>query len=320
MKRKHALLLLALVTALPAAQAQTGNWPDKPVRVIVPMLPGSTSDVLARTFTSRMSEEYGQSFVVDNRGGAGGAIGAEIAARARPDGYTMIYVPSSYAATPAFYNLPYDPVKGVAPISLILTVPFLLVMPPSVKAANLKEFIVLSRARPGALNFGSSGVGGSTHLAGELFQQMTGTKWLHIPYKGGPTMIADLITGQIQISIITAVVAGPPIKAGKLRALAVTTAQRSAIMPDLPTISEQVPGYEVDGWGGMLAPAGTPREIIMRVNQSIARILKLPEVLERLRAVGAEAAHTTPEEFARKIAREIAMWSKVVKTADIRIN
>ena len=320
MKQKHALLLLALATALPAAQAQTGKWPDKPVRVIVPMVAGSTSDVLARTFTSRLSEEYGQPFVVDNRGGAGGSIGAEIGARARPDGYTVTYVPSSYAATPAFYKLPYDPVKGVAPISLILTVPFLLVVQPSIKAQNLKEFIELSRARPGALNFGSSGVGGSTHLAGELFQQMTGTKWLHVPYKGDPPLVADLIAGPIQVAIITAVTAGPQIKAGKMRALAVTTAQRSPMMPELPVIGDQVPGFAVDGWGGMVAPAGTPREIVLRVNQSIARILKQPEVLERLRVIGAEPAHTTPEEFASKIAREIAMWSKVVKTADIRIN
>ena len=320
MKRKHALLLLALAAALPAAQAQTGKWPEKPVRVIVPMVAGSTSDVLARTFTSRLADEYGQPFVVDNRSGAGGSIGAEIAARARPDGYTVLYVPSSYAANPAFYDLPYDPVKGVAPIGLILTVPFILVVQPSLAATNLKEFIELSRARPGALNFGSAGVGSSPHLAGELFQQMTGIKWLHVPYKGDPPLVADLIGGQIQIAIITAVLAGPQIKAGKMRALAVTTAQRSPIMPDLPVISDLVPGYAVDGWGGLLAPAGTPREIVVRVNQSIVRILKLPEVLERLNAIGAQPAHTTPEEFALKIAREIAMWSKVVKTADITLN
>ena len=320
MIRKHALLLIALATALPAAQAQTGKWPEKPVRVIVPMAAGSTSDVLARTFTSLLSEEYGQAFVVDNRGGAGGSIGAEIAALARPDGYTVIYAPSSYAATPAFYKLPYDPVKGVAPISLILTVPFILVVHPSIKAANLQEFIELSRAQPGVLNVGSPGTGSTPHLAGELFQQMTGTKWLHVPYKGDSAMAADLIAGQIQVTIITAVQAGPHIKAGKLRALAVTTAQRSPVMPDLPVIGDLVPGFAVDGWGGMLAPASTPREIVLRVNQSLARILKLPAVLERLRAVGAEPAHTTPEEFAHKIAQEIAMWSKVVKTADIRIN
>jgi tripartite-type tricarboxylate transporter receptor subunit TctC len=320
MKRKHALLLLALATTVPAAQAQTDKWPDKPVRVIVPMLAGGTSDVLARTFTTRLAEEYGQPFVVDNRGGAGGSIGAGIAAHARPDGYTIIYVPSSYPATAALYKLPYDPVKGIAPISMILILPFILVVSPSVKAVNLKEFIGLSRAQPGALNFGSSGTGGSTHLAGELFQQMTGIKWVYVPYKGDPAVVADLVAGQIQVAFVTAVLADSQIKAGRLRGLAVTTKQRSRAMPDLPTIGEVVPGFAVDGWGGMWAPAGTPREIVLRLNQSLARILKLPEVQERLRAVGAEPAHSTPEEFGLEIAREIAIWSKVVKTADIRIN
>ena len=320
MKTRRVLLLLALAAALPVAQAQTGNWPDKPVRVVVPMPAGGTSDVLARIFTSRLSEEYGQQFVVDNRSGAGGMIGAEVAARANPDGYTIIMVPSSYAANAALYKLPYDPVEGIAPISMVQVVPFILVVSPSVKAGNLKEFIELARAQPGVLNFGSPGTGSTPHLAGELFQQLTGTKWVHVAYKGDGPALTDLLAGQIQVNIATAVLLDQQIKVGKVRALAVTTEQRSRVMPDLPAISELVPGYSADGWTGVWAPAGTPREIIARLNQSIARILKLPDVQERLRAIGAEPTHSTPEGFARVVARDVAKWSKVVKAGNIKVD
>ncbi len=320
MKTIRALLVLALAAALPAAQAQTGKWPDKPVRVIVPFPPGGTTDVVARTFAPRLAEEYGQQFVVDNRGGAGGAIGAEIAARANPDGYTIIVVTSSYAPNAALYKLPYDPVKGIAPISMISILPFILVVHPSVKAGNLKEFIELVRAQPGVLNFGSPGTGSTPHLAAELFQQMARIKMVHVAYKGDGPALTDLLGGQIQTLLATELVLGAQIKAGKLRALAVTTAQRSPAMPELPAIGEMVPGYAVDGWAGMWAPAGTPREIVARLNQSVARILKLPEVQERLRAGGAEPAHSAPEGFAQAIARDIATWSKVVKAGNIKVD
>ena len=320
MKKSRVLMLLALATVLPEAQAQTGKWPDKPVRVVVPMPAGGTSDVLARTITSRLADEYGQQFVVDNRAGAGGSIGAEAAARANPDGYTIIMVPSSYAANAALYKLPYDPVDGIAPISMIQVVPFILIVQPSVKAGNLKEFIELARAQPGVLNFGSPGTGSTPHLAGELFQQMTNTKWVHVAYKGDGPALTDLLGGNIQVNIATAVVLDPQIKAGKVRALAVTTERRSRTMPELPAIGELVPGFAVDGWSGMWAPAGTPKEIIARLNQSVARVLKLPEVQERLRGFGAEPAHSTPEGFTRVVARDIAMWSKVVKAGNIKID
>jgi tripartite-type tricarboxylate transporter receptor subunit TctC len=314
------LLVLAFAAALPAAQAQTGKWPEKPVRVVVPFPPGGTTDVVARTFAPLLSQEYGQQFIVDNRGGAGGAIGAEIAARANPDGYTIIVVTSSYAANAVLYKLPYDPVKGIAPISMISILPFILVVHPSVKAGNLKEFIELARAQPGTLNFGSPGTGSTPHLAGELFQQMSRIKMVHVAYKGDGPALTDLLGGQIQTLLATELVLGAQIKAGKLRALAVTTAQRSPAMPDLPAIGELVPGYAVDGWAGMWAPAGTPKEIIARLNQSVARILKLPEVQERLRAGGADPAPSTPEGFARAITQDIATWSKVVKAGNIRID
>ena len=319
MKTRCALLVLALAAAVATAQAQTGKWPDKPVRVIVPFPPGGTTDVVARTFAPLLSHEYGQQFVVDNRAGAGGAIGAEIAARANPDGYTIIVVTSSYAATAVLHKLPYDPVKGIAPISMISILPFILAVHPSVKANNLKEFIALGRGRPGTINFGSPGTGSTPHLAGELFQQTTNTKWVHVAYKGDSPALVDLLGGQIQAMVATAVVLGPHITAGKLRALAVTTKERSPAMPDLPAIGEVVPGYAVDGWAGMWAPAGTPREVISRLNQSVARILKQPDVQERLRVSGAAPTPSTPEAFAQVIAQDIATWSKVVKAGNIRI-
>ncbi len=197
MKRRRALLLLVLAAALPAAQAQTGKWPEKPVRVLVPFPSGGTTDIVARMITARLSEELGQQFVVDNRGGAGGMIGAEIAARANPDGHTIAIVASSYAANAVLYRLPYDPVKGIAPISMINSVPFILAIHPSVKAANLEELIKLARAKPGALNFGTPGAGSTTHLAAELFWQMSRTDMVHVPYKGNTPAIADLLGGQI---------------------------------------------------------------------------------------------------------------------------
>jgi len=315
----RALLALTFGALAWAAQAQQGRWPDKPVRVLVPFPAGGTTDVFARTFAPLLAQEYGQQFVVDNRAGAGGAIGAEIAARANPDGYTIAVVTSSYAATSVLHKTPYDPVKGIAPISMIGIVPFIFTVHPSVKAANVKEFIALARAQPGVINFGSQGVGGTPHLAGELFQQMTGTRLAHIAYKGDAPALTDLLGGQIQVMIATALVLAPHIKAGRIRALAVTSKERSPAMPDLPTVGETVPGYAVDGWAGMWAPAGTPKDIIARLNRSVAQILRRPDVQERLRASGADPTPSTPEAFAQLIARDIATWTKVVKAGNIQI-
>lgn len=316
---KRVWLLLALAAVLPTAHAQMG-WPNRPVRMVVPFPPGGNTDVLARMLSPRLAEEYGQQFIVDNRGGAGGTLGAEIVARANPDGYTIIVVASTYASSAALYKLPYDPVRGIAPITVLTTGPLVLGVHPAVKAANLKEFIELARAKPGALSFGSSGTGGVPHLATELFRQMTKTDMVHVPYKGDTPALADLLGGHIQFFMSSPLAMGPQIKAGKLRGLAVTTAQRSPVMPDLPAIGELVPGYAVASWFGVWAPAETPKEIVSRLNQSIARILKQPDVQARLRADGVEPAHTTPEEFRRFIAEEIAKWSKVIKAGNIRVD
>ena len=314
------VLLLALAAALPAAQARAAKWPEKPVRVVVPFPAGGSTDIVARVLAARLAEEFGQQFVVDNRGGAGGSIGAEIAARANPDGYTIIVLASSYATAAALYKLPYDPVKGIAPISMINTGPLILSVNASMKAANLKEFIEMLRAKPGALNFGSPGTGSAPHLAAALFQQMSGTTMTHIPYKGDAPAMADLLAGQIHAMLLSGPALLPQVKAGRMRALAVTTEQRWPSLPDLPAISELVPGYYHNAWNGMWAPAGTPKEIILRLNQALGRILKLPEVQERLRADGREPLHTTPEEYGLVIARDIAKWSKVVKAGNIKVD
>ena len=298
----------------------TQAYPTKPVRVIVPFPPGGTVDIIARLLTPRLSQEFGQQFIVDNRPGGGSSIGAELAARANPDGYTVIVVASSYAANAAIYKLPYDPVTGIAPVSLLATGLFVAAVNPSLKAANLKEFIELARAKPGTINFGSPGNGSAPHLAIALLQQMTKTEMVHIPYKGDAPAIIDLIGGQIQLYFGGPLVMSPHLNAGKLRGLAVTSEQRSRVMPELPAIGEQVPGYAAPIWYGMWAPLGTPREIVSQLNQALGRILKQSEVQERFKSEGMETAHSTPGEFSRYLAQDIAKWSKVVKDGNIRID
>ena len=312
--------LLALATAVPFAHAQTVKWPERPVRMIVPFPAGGSTDIVARMLAARFAEEFGQQFVVDNRAGAGGMIGSEIAARATPDGYTIILLASSYATGAALYKLPYDPVKGIAPISLINSGPLILSVNASNKAASLKEFMELLRAKPGALNFGSPGTGSAPHLAAALLQQMSGTSMVHVAYKGDAPAMADLLAGQIHAMLLSGPALLPQVKAGRMRALGVTTEQRWPGLADLPAIAELVPGYAHNAWNGMWAPAGTPRAIVERLNQALGRILKLPEVQERLRADGREPAHTTPDEFGRIIARDIAKWSNVIMAGNIKVD
>ena len=319
MKTTRALLLLALSAALPAAHAQSTKWPDKPVRAIVPFAPGGASDVVARILSPKFAEEFGQSFIVDNRAGAGGSIGVEMVVRAAPDGYTILIGASSYTSNAALYKLSYDPLTGISPISLITRGPFVLTVHPTVRANNLKEFIDLARAKPGSLSFGSSGTGGVPHLVTELFRQMSKTQMTHVPYKGDAPAIVDLLGGQIQFFMGGPLVLQQHINAGKLRGIAVSTEKRSPIFPDLPEIHEALPGYTAMTWFGMWAPLGTPKDVVTRLNQSIGRILKLPDVQERLRANGMEGGHNTPDEYNRFIAQEIAKYTKVVKDGNIRV-
>ena len=320
MKIRHALLLLALALAVPVAQAQTAEWPARPVRIVVSFPPGGFTDVIARMFAQRLSEEFGQQFIVDNRPGAGGTMGNEFVANSKPDGYTTVLMPASFAATPALYQLTYDPIKAIAPVSMIAAGGFVLVVHPSVKAGSLKELIELARAKPGALNFGSSGAGTDLHLALELFRQLTNADMVHVPYKGIAPAINDLLGGAIHLMLSTPQSIAVHIKSGRVRPLAVTSEQRSPAMPELPAISELVPGYSARAWFGLGATAGTPNEIIVRLNRSVVRILGEPEVQQRLRSGGVEPAPTTPDEFARTIARDFAMWSKVIKSGNIKVN
>ena len=318
MKRTNLLLMLALSAVLPAVHAQTAKWPERPVRIVVPVPPGGSTDRAARMLAVRLAAEFGQQFVVDNRPGASGMIGAEAVARASPDGYMLAVVPATFAINAVLYKLPYDPVTGIAPISRIIAGPLVLTLHPSVRAGTLKEFIELARAKPGALTFGSSGAGSNLHLAGELLKQMAKLEIVHVPYKGEGPALVDLLGGQLQFMFSGAGTVLPHIKAGKLRGLAVTSEQRSPLMADLPAISEMFTGYAASFWSGVWAPAGTPRDVVLKLNQAIARFLKQSDTQEWLRSEGGEPAHSTPEEFAQVIASEIATWSKVVHTGNIK--
>ena len=323
------LLVLTLLAQEAPAQSNTGKsaqgtkgtqWPQRPVRVVVPFPAGGSTDIIARLVSPHLTEEFGQQFIVDNRSGAGGTIGAEIAARATPDGYTVAVIPSSYAGAAALYPLSFDPVKGIAPISMIGTGSFILGVHPSVPAQNFKALIDLLKAKPGALNFASPGTGSTPHLASELLKQMAGVNFVHVPYKGDTPALTDLLAGQMHMQIASGPVYVPHIKAGKVRAVAVTASKRYFLFPELPSIAESYPGFHAIGWNGMIAPAGTPRDIINRLNRSVASLLKRPDIQERLRNDGREGISTTPEETAQMLASEIATWVKVVKVANIRIN
>ena len=318
MNRRVALLLVVLTAAAQLAHAQLGKWPEKPVRIIVPLAAGGSVDTVARMIATRFTDKFGQQFIVDNRPGAATTLGVAITARANPDGYTIIMMSSAYSGSAALYKLPYDPLKAIAPVCLIAAGPMFLAVHPSVKAATLKEFVDLARAKPGSLNYGSGGIGSSTHLATELFRQMTSTDLVHVPYKGIGAAIADLLGGQIQFYLAPGAGLLPHASAGKLRLLAVSGEQRSPDAPDLPTMAEVAPGYAATFWYGLGVPQHTPKPIIALLNQELARILQQPDVTKRLRSYDLEATHSTPDAFSQRIAREIAMWSKVVKAGNIK--
>ena len=311
--------VLVLATLCSTVFAQGAAWPTRPVRVVVPFAAGGSTDIVARILAAKLSESFGQQFIIDNRAGAGGSVGSDITQRANPDGYTVIIVATSYATNAAMYSMPFDPVKGITPIALLHSGPWVLAVNNMVKANNLKELIELARAQPGTLNFGSSGVGGGTHLAAELLSQLTRTKMVHVPYKGDAPAVAELLGGQIQFIISSAPALLPHIKVGRLRAFGVTTEKRSAELPDVPAIGEIVPGYETNPWNGMWGPPGMPKEVVLRLNTRLAKILSQPDLQERLRAEGREATHSSPEEFARIIARDVTKWKKVVQEGNIKV-
>ena len=315
-----ALLFAVLAGVCAAAPAQ--EYPVKAIRFIAPNLPGGPTDILARLLGQKLAEGFGQPVVVENRAGAGGNIGTEIAAKSPPDGYTLVTGNNAtFGANVSLYkHLAFDPVKDFAPIVLVGTQPNILVVHPSLPVRSVKELIALARARPGELNYANSGMGAAAHLSAELFKSMTGTNIVSIPYKSAAPALLDLIAGQSHLMFATALSVQPHIKAHKLIPLAVTTAKRSRRMPELPTIAEAgVPGFAAMTWHGVLTTAGTPPAIVNKLNAELNRILKLPDVRERLGSLGAEIVGGTSKEFADHIQREIPKWAKVIKDAGIKL-
>jgi len=303
-----------------AEQPAAGIYPNRPIRWIVPFPPGGAADIVSRAVAQKLTERWGQQIVIDNRAGAAGNLGIELAARAAPDGYTLVIVPATFTTNPALNSkLAYSPVKSFAPITLVSSSALILVIHPSLPVNSVKMLIALAKARPGQLNYASSGVGASAHLATELFKNSTGTDIVHVPYKGQPPAMIDLISGQVQVMFPNIPVSLPHVKARKLRALAVTTTKRASLLSDLPTIAESgIPGFEVNQWSGLLAPAGTPAAIVARLHEHVIAALKEPDVRTNLTAQGFEPVGSTPSEFAAYIDSEIAKWTRVIKSAGIK--
>jgi tripartite-type tricarboxylate transporter receptor subunit TctC len=294
-------------------------YPDRPVRLIVAQSPGGNADIIGRALAEGLSERLGQPVIVDNRGGASGIIAIELVVRAQPDGHTLLLVASSFGVNPALKRkLPYDQQRDLAPITLVATAPNILVVGPALMVKSVAELIQVAKSRPGELTFGSSGNLGSPHLAGELFNLMTGVRMVHVPYKGAAASLTDLIAGRISISFASLPSAIGHVKSGRLRALAVTSEKRFSLVPDLPTIAELgLPGFETSAWQGLLAPANTPRAIINRINADSAAAVSSPAMRNLLAANGAEGVGNSPAAFAAFVQNQIAKWTKVVRAAGI---
>jgi tripartite-type tricarboxylate transporter receptor subunit TctC len=322
MKRVSPLCAASLVFGLFACPATAQTYPTKPVRMMVPFPAGGGSDTMGRIVGNKLSERLGQQIVVENRPGAAGSIGADIVARAPADGYTLLLGSTSELVQYPNVNpkIPYDPVRDFTPITLVGTIPLVLVVHPSLPVKNVKDLVALAKGRPGEINFGSAGQGATTHLAVELFILLGKVKLTHVPYKGSPQAVADLVAGNVQLGIPTMPAALPFIKSGRVKVLAVSTAKRASNLPDVPTLEEAgVKGYEATLWTGILAPTGTPPQIIDRLNGEIAKVLALKDVQEALARQGAEAQSGTPAQFSAFIKTEYAKWARVVKESGIRI-
>ena len=317
--------MIAVAVPLAAATiscAQAQDWPAKPVRLLVGFPVGGAADILARLHASRLQEAIGQAVVVDNRGGAGGVIATEIAARAGGDGYTLLFTSLPHVINPPLYGkVAYDPVRDFQPITLLVNVPLLMAVPVSYPAKTVKEIVALAKASPGKLNYGSGGNGSTSHLAMEMFKSMAGVDIQHIPYKGTGPAIADLLSGQLNMTIASAVPLIPQIRAGKLRPIAVTGVRRSGALPEVPTIAEAgIPGYDMTNWFGILSPAGLPKALLTRLDETLRRIVAMPEVREIYAQQGADAVGAGPEVFARVIRADIPKWARVVKDSGARVD
>ena len=321
------LRLRVLLAAMPwlifstTLAAQSAAWPTKPIRWISPFAPGGGADITSRIIAQKLGPALNQQVLVDNRGGAGGNIGVDIAAKAPPDGYTLVLgTIGPIAINVSLYKkLPFDPIKDLLPITQAANALNVLVVHPSLPAKTVKDVIAIAKARPGELSFGSSGPGATDHLAGELFKTLTGVNMVHVPYKGGAPAMLDLMAGQVQTVFSTVSTAIGAIKGGKVRAIAMTGDKRFELMPELPTIAQAgVPGFEVRNWYGVFAPAGTSKEIVTRLNSELVKVLQMPDVKSKLLESGIEALHSTPEQFATYIQSETKRWAKVVKDSGAR--
>jgi tripartite-type tricarboxylate transporter receptor subunit TctC len=318
MKKTAALLSLLLIAPFAPVAAQ--SYPVKPVRIVVPFPPGGPTDIVTRLMASKMTEALGQQVVVDNRGGAGGAIGTEQVAKSAPDGYTLVMGTIGGLAVAKSLNskLGYDTLRDFAPITQSVSVTSVLVIHPSVPAKNVRELLALAKKGSGKLNYASSGNGTITHLAGELFKLMGKVDITHVPYKGGAPALVALVSGEVDMSYENSLIITPHVKSGKVKGLAVTSAKRSTLLPDLPTIAETLPGYSASGWYGLLAPAATPKPVIVRLHTEAVKALRAPDVVDKLSSHGAEPVASTPEEFTAFIRSETEKWAKLVKAANMR--
>ena len=323
MMRALLAILAGIALIVGTGPAPAADYPTKPIRLVVPFPPGGTTDILARAVAQKLSETWNQQVIVDNRPGAGGNIGSDLVAKAAPDGYTLVMgTVGTHAINPNLYaKMPYDHVKDFAPVILVAGVPNVLVVNPSLPVHSVKELIDYAKANPGKLNFASSGNGTSIHLSGELFKTMAGVQMTHVPYKGSAPALADLMGGQVQLMFDNLPSSLGLIKGGKLRAVAVTSTTRAAALPDVPTIAESgLPGFEASSWFGLLAPAGTPHDVVGKLNGVVAAWLATPEAKDKLLAQGAIAAGGSPEAFAKHIESETSKWAKVVKASGAHID
>ncbi|HKC43095.1 MAG TPA: tripartite tricarboxylate transporter substrate binding protein [Burkholderiales bacterium] len=315
------LIVAFLALAIGATQVLAQQYPAKPVRLILPFPPGGSTDLLGRALAEKLGENLGQSVVPENRPGAGGNIGAEAAARSAPDGYTLVLCAPSLAISPSLYSkLNYDPQRDLVPVALVANIPNLFVLHPAVPARSLAELVQYARDNPGKLNFGTGGPGTSNQLAADMFRSLTKTNVVLVPYKGAETALLALLAGQVQMVVIGPPAAAPHVRSGKLRALAVLAKERYPGMPDVPTAAESgMPEFEVDTWYGVLAPAGTPREIVARLNAELTRLMQSKEMRDRLATMGIEPMASTSAEFGEFLAAEIAKWAKVVKESGAKV-
>jgi tripartite-type tricarboxylate transporter receptor subunit TctC len=315
--------IVAVCALLLAGGALAQSYPSKPIRIVVPFPPGGATDIIARAVGADLTRQWAQPVAIENRAGAGGNLGADQVAKSAPDGYTLVMATvGTHAINMSLYSkMPYDTVRDFSPVSLVAAVPNILVVHPSVPVKSVKELIDLARSKPGTLNYASSGNGTSIHLSGELFKTMTGVQMTHIPYNGSGPAVASLLGGQTNLMFDNMPSALPHVKAGKLRALAVTTPRRAAVVPDLPTIAESgLPGFDASSWFGLLGPAGVPRDIVGKLSSAVIAGLQAPEMRERLSSQGADPIGSTPDQFAAHIQSEIAKWAKVVKASGAKLD